>query len=247
MSNISSQREALLVLKKVLTTKISTIPVDVVDREKLFKEMRELDGLIAKLSIATSVPQKYSQRFLLLTNYIIDNFEGGFSNDKSDPGGATIYGLSARFHPSIRSKIESGKLTKKEAIDVYFVEYYQRILGIEEINPAIAAIVYDSIIHGSKESIEDIQRYIQIHFDPSIKVDGSYGKATFNAVKALKMNEVADLLTYLITNLSSAADKAGDRVDRYQIKNGLERRNYDGPFVTRLVGRYSLASSLITV
>lgn len=247
MTGSSTQKEALIILKKVLMIRLSTLSLDVVDKEKLVKELKDLDGVIAKLNKETAGPQNYSQRFLLLTNYIVDNFEGGFSNTKSDPGGATIYGLSERFNPEVREKIRSKTLTKKEAIDIYFKKYYSPIIGIEEINLGVAAVIYDSIIHGSKESIEDVQRFLKINFDNSIGVDGVYGRNTFNALKKLNQNDVANLLTFLIKNLSSAADKAGDRVDRYQQANGLAKKNYDGPFVTRLFGRYSFASTLIDV
>lgn len=51
---------------------------------------------------------------------VILQFEGGFSEDKSDPGGTTNYGISQRAHPSIDIR----NLTIDQAKAIYRKDYW---------------------------------------------------------------------------------------------------------------------------
>lgn len=55
--------------------------------------------------------------------------EGGYVDDKQDPGGMTIFGLSRRAHPTLklwmtvdRMLKESGRVNAKEVLDTYHIE-----------------------------------------------------------------------------------------------------------------------------
>ncbi len=52
---------------------------------------------------------------------IILQHEGGYSNDLSDPGGETRYGISKRSYPNLNIKT----LTKEDAISIYRRDYWQ--------------------------------------------------------------------------------------------------------------------------
>ena len=47
-------------------------------------------------------------------------WEGGYVNDESDPGGETKYGISKRSYPSL----DIGSLTAEQATDIYKKDYW---------------------------------------------------------------------------------------------------------------------------
>ena len=51
----------------------------------------------------------------------LKEFEGGFSNDADDPGGATMFGIASASHPDIVFPI-----TWEQAKDIYLLEYWVR-------------------------------------------------------------------------------------------------------------------------
>ena len=70
--------------------------------------------------------------------------EGGYVNDRFDPGGETRYGISKRAYPSVDIK----NLTRDGAKALYHRDYWQAIQG-DELHPAIAFQVMDAAVnHG---------------------------------------------------------------------------------------------------
>lgn len=169
--------------------------------------------------------------------------EGNWSNDKSDPGGATMYGISSVHNPKYANKIKSKTLTKAEAQMIYRDNYWTPIYKVDSLPLPIAWIIFDARIHGSLESIKDIQTWISKNINSSITVDGIYGKETWeNLPKSKQM--LADLVSYLIERTGLSARAAAVRTMAYQKKYGLPVADYTDGFTKRLTERYSFATDL---
>jgi hypothetical protein len=69
-------------------------------------------------------------------------WEGGYSFDKSDPGGETKWGISKRSHPDLDIK----NLTAQQAADTYANEYWDAITGDDIPFPACVA-VFDTAVN----------------------------------------------------------------------------------------------------
>lgn len=62
---------------------------------------------------------EYDERFDRFFEDILKH-EGGYSNDKDDPGGETKYGISKRQYPSLNIK----SITKELAKGIYYYDYW---------------------------------------------------------------------------------------------------------------------------
>lgn len=81
----------------------------------------------------------YPEDFLEAVNDLIDNWEGGYSNDPHDPGGETKYGISKRAYPNTDVK----HLTRDGAITLYYYDYWKKS-DLESIaDPAMRAKVFN--------------------------------------------------------------------------------------------------------
>ena len=101
--------------------------------------------------------------------YIIDNFEGGYSNRNpiDDPGGETKYGISKRQYPHPDIRI----LTKSEAVNIYKKDCATsvRFEKFASDNPRLAACVLDFCIHpGPINAVKTLQRSGRIPQDGKI-------------------------------------------------------------------------------
>lgn len=176
-----------------------------------------------------------------MTDIIIHDFEGTkITKDKSDPGGITLFGLTARDHPNIADKIVSAKLTLEEAKDVFREEYFDKIYGGYQLPRLIAFIAYDARIHGSFESIVDLQNWLRTK-GHNITNEGKFGPSTYSAVMSISPDQYRDLVNYLLDHAASSAAKAAKRVRDYQDKHGLPPYDYTNGFTNRLVKRYTQA------
>ncbi|CAB4139848.1 Protein of unknown function DUF847 [uncultured Caudovirales phage] len=81
-------------------------------------------------------------------------FEGGYSNNKNDRGGATIFGISSKYWPqdfaTVKSLVESGRT--KEAED-YTKNFYKKNFwdasGAEKAPPEMQPLLFDAAVnHG---------------------------------------------------------------------------------------------------
>ena len=69
-------------------------------------------------------------------------WEGGYSNDPSDPGGETKYGISKRYHPNVDVK----NLTIDEAQEIYRMEYWNPS-GCDSLPEPLDLIVFDTAVN----------------------------------------------------------------------------------------------------
>lgn len=69
--------------------------------------------------------------------------EGGYVDDKNDPGGETKYGISKRAYPNVDIK----NLTVEQARAIYERDYWQAA-GCDQItDPALAFLMFDTAVN----------------------------------------------------------------------------------------------------
>jgi lysozyme family protein len=123
----------------------------------------------------------YSEKFLKAVNWTIDRHEGGFANTKGDHGGLTKYGISQTAHPDL----DIAALTRDQAIEIYWGEYWQPN-GYEEIQDAeLAAKVFDEAVNcGCIQANKLLQRAVQRVGGNAFQmvIDGWVGPITLSAV-----------------------------------------------------------------
>lgn len=143
------------------------------------------------------------QRFNIACDFVLKH-EGGFADNKNDPGGATNYGVSLRFlkaagvdinNDGVVDETDIVALTKEKARTIYkkfwWDEYnYNAIHDLQ-----IARKIFDlSINMGAKSSHKILQRAINEFSEKSIIVDGILGKITLNETNRISIDRPKDLL-----------------------------------------------------
>jgi lysozyme family protein len=69
-------------------------------------------------------------------------WEGGYSNDPTDPGGETKYGISKRAHPDL----DIANLTLEDAKDIYRAEYWDAS-GCNNLSEPFDMVVFDAAVN----------------------------------------------------------------------------------------------------
>ena len=86
----------------------------------------------------------------------INKYEGTtLTNDPSDPGKATKFGISKRWHPDI----DIVNLTKERAVEIYVKEYWNP-LAIDDIAPRMAWKCFDLAVNGGLNFGHKIKDFI---------------------------------------------------------------------------------------
>ena len=81
------------------------------------------------------------ENFEAATNNLKE-FEGGFSNDKDDPGGATRYGIAQKYHP----EVDVRSLTWEGAKAIYFRDYWIKA-GCDELPFPLDVLHFDAMVN----------------------------------------------------------------------------------------------------
>lgn len=126
---------------------------------------------------------------------VVLRHEGGFSYDKSDPGGATNFGLSLRYIDELQSSIHDEykatekdirALTQEEAIAIYKKFWWDKY-GYVVINDCeVATKIFDLAVNvGYEESSKFVQRALNHFYNNSIAVDGNLGKMSYWSINKL--------------------------------------------------------------
>lgn len=126
--------------------------------------------------------------------------EGGWSDHPSDPGGATMYGVTIGTLSAYRgrpvSKAEVRALTKAEATEIYRRNYWNAVKG-DDLPAGIDWAVFDFAINsGPGRAIKYLQDIC------GVRIDGAMGPITLTAARNLDaawiVNELCDdRLTFL--------------------------------------------------
>lgn len=123
-----------------------------------------------------------AQNFVpVLTGVLVH--EGGWSNHKADPGGATMKGVTQRVYDAYRTRrglaLQSVRLISEvELRDIYRKQYWDAVKG-DKLPAGIDYVVFDGAVNsGPAQSIKWLQRALG-----TVKVDGVIGEATLAAVE----------------------------------------------------------------
>jgi len=168
---------------------------------------------------------------------IVLTHEGGFSDDATDPGGSTDYGISLHFLQDIGLDVNKDNiinsadirdLTLDKAKAIY-KKYWWDKYNYNAINSLhLATKVFDMAVNmGAHQAHKLIQDSLN-HFCISLTVDGIFGKDTLDAINKISMKDEADLLNelrwaqhYFYTDLVTVHPK----LQKY-LNGWLKRANY---------------------
>ncbi len=113
--------------------------------------------------------------------------EGGYSDDKNDPGGETNFGISKRSYPDLDIKA----LTRGEAVEIYRRDYWEPN-KISLIKCQMIANKYFSFVvnMGTRPAGRIVQRAIRSN-GVDLEIDGRVGSKTRKAINDITRGEAA--------------------------------------------------------
>lgn len=121
--------------------------------------------------------------------------EGGFSDDPADPGGATMFGITAatlsrwRGHPVGAEEVAA--LTEEEAREIYRAQYWN-LLRCDDLPPGVDLMVFDCGVNaGPGVAARLLQRVV------GVREDGAIGPVTIAAARAMDPAECVGRLARL--------------------------------------------------
>lgn len=109
--------------------------------------------------------------------------EGGYSNDKHDPGGATNLGIIQTEYNAYRQSkglpaVSVRQITHAEADEIYSKKYWAKVDG-DDLPLGIDLVLYDYAVNsGPSRAISYAQRVL------GLRADGVMGPVTLEALKA---------------------------------------------------------------
>ena len=133
-----------------------------------------------------------TQKFHKISKIILKH-EGGYVNDPNDSGGATNRGIAwktwlayARIDLGIEPTLVNLKALTEEQAEIIYRKRYWQPKGFCKIeNDRIGLMIYDWTITSGR-AVKRIQELLINEFKQSIKVDGSMGNDTVNAINNIE-------------------------------------------------------------
>ncbi len=117
--------------------------------------------------------------------------EGGFVNDRDDPGGATNFGVTIHTMRQLGLDLDRDGdvdvadvrlMSRERAVDI-FIEHYFKRPRIAELPEALHASVFDMQVNAGANAVKILQRLVtQMGFTTT--ADGAIGPSTLHAVQA---------------------------------------------------------------
>ena len=104
--------------------------------------------------------------------------EGGakFTDDPSDRGGATKYGISQRAYPDLGIR----SLTEQQARDIYKRDYWDRVRADDIASQAVAASIFDTAVNMGARTASRLAQ-VSAGVEPADGIIGSQSLKTINA------------------------------------------------------------------
>src|SRR5215472_7824652 len=96
---------------------------------------------------------------------IVVGHEGGYSNNSSDPGGETMYGISKRSYPDI----VISTLTLDQAKAIYERDYWNKA-GCDLCDPGLALVLFDAAVNNG------VGQAARIHFMAGLSTWSTFGR-----------------------------------------------------------------------
>lgn len=118
---------------------------------------------------------------------IVLHHEGGYVNNKKDPGGETNFGISKRSYPDINIKA----LTRESAKAIYFRDFWiPSNLGQFDSQELATKVFSQGVLLGMKTAIKRLQFSVRAVNKQELVADGIIGKATLEAVNSISRNAI---------------------------------------------------------
>jgi lysozyme family protein len=128
--------------------------------------------------VVPPAPTSYPPEFVAaVTRVLVD--EGGYARSAADPGGATMFGISAREYPDV----DIAKLTRDGAIAIYYRDWWMKY-DFGRLPAPAAAKTFDLAVNiGPAHAVVCLQRALRAA-GHRVAEDGSIGDATALAAAA---------------------------------------------------------------
>lgn len=164
----------------------------------------------------------YDKVFLEAVFKVLEE-EGGYVNDKKDPGGETKFGISKRSYPQLDIK----NLTKTRAIEIYYLDFWLRS-KCDKLPPEIRNKFFSlSVNTGGKTANILLQRALRSYGFKTLTDDGVIGPITLNALKEINgYDKGVMLLTALKSEAAGYYRLLGTNKDMNKFLKGWLNRAY---------------------
>lgn len=150
-----------------------------------------------------------------LKNKIIDNIikiEGGYSNDSSDSGGETNYGITKAVAVAFGYTGSMRDMPREVAYDIYVARYWDAVRGngLSALSERVAEEVVDTGVNmGIKRAGKFLQRSLNVLNDrekyyPDITVDGVIGPGTISTLEICIIKRGDETLVKILNCLQGA-------------------------------------------
>lgn len=160
--------------------------------------------------------------FIKALSYTLQ-FEGGFSDDPADSGGATNYGITQHVYDSYRTSkgeiVQSVKLlSDAEVSDVYYKLYWIKN-HCDVLPDKIDTAVFDFAVNAGNEAMRELQLIC------NVKVDGIFGPKTMAAVLSFYETSPEVMLNTYFDAREKFYKNLADRIpkDRKFLKGWINR------------------------
>lgn len=160
--------------------------------------------------------------------------EGGYVNNKNDPGGATNHGVTEAVARQHGYEGHMRDLPKETAVDIYTVDYIEKpgYLPFVEMSPVVAEEVIDSGVNAgtgrSSRWLQSSINYLNASNStcPQLAVDGRVGPGTVAAYQCLER----------VRGKSRACSLTVKLLDAHQAQHYMRLADADPKFRTFIVG-----------
>lgn len=152
---------------------------------------------------------------------IVREFEGGYSDDPKDPGGATNFGITRKTLAAWRgkpvSKADVANMSYQEAKDIYFSQYWSKSSCGAMPGP-LALAVYNVCVHAGPGTAATYLQKALNQNGAAVAVDGGIGGETLGAIPTTPLPDViSDVIDLYAAKLRAHPDYE-------HFKNGFNRR-----------------------
>lgn len=139
--------------------------------------------------------------------------EGGYVNDPDDRGGETKFGISKRSFPHV----DIANLTKQDAIDLYYLHFWEPIWGSHIASQKVATCFLDFAVNvGVTRAVKIMQGLV------GTTVDGKVGPKTIGAINEAEPEILAGRFT--IERIRFYSKIAGQRKSNLKFLRGWINR-----------------------
>jgi len=140
----------------------------------------------------TNAPADAEARFRACLSQTL-KWEGGYSNDKYDPGGATMHGIIQREYDAFRARKNLPKrsvrmISPAEEQEIYRHSYWDEVRA-DELPRGVDLAVWDfGVNSGPPRAVKAMQRAL------GVAADGRIGQITLDAISAADPDELVEAI-----------------------------------------------------